>query len=308
MVGQTVTVHAEVTPVSPATGTPEGAIQFFVDGNPAGLFVAAGQRRGRAPAQHADRRQPRDHARSTSARSANFITSTSAPITQQVNKAATSTTVTSSAAPSVFGQPVTFTATVAVQAPGAGAPSGTITFTDGSTVLDTVPVSSATNFQATYTTSSLSVAQHVIVATYNGDGSFLGSNGNVIQKVQRAQTSTVVTSSANPAQSGQAVTFTAVVAPVAPGAGLPDRHGPVHRQRREPRCAGDAGQRRGDQHAASPRSRRAPTRSRPPTTVTANFVSSDGILDQGNGQNVTKGATYDDAGRPATTRPTTARP
>ena len=104
-------------------------------------------------------------------------------------------------------------------APGAGDPSGTITFTDGSTVLGTVPVSSATGGQASITTSNLSVAQHAITATYNGDDSFLGSNGSVTQKVNRAQTSTVVTSSANPSQSGQGVTFTATITPGRTGCG-----------------------------------------------------------------------------------------
>src|SRR4051794_18276975 len=55
----------------------------------------------------------------------------SATLTQNVNQASTTTTLTSSANPSVFGQSVTFTATIGVSAPGSGAgtaPTGTITF------------------------------------------------------------------------------------------------------------------------------------------------------------------------------------
>src|SRR5262249_44379944 len=48
---------------------------------------------------------------------------------------ATTTTVTSSPNPSVFGQSVTFTATVSAASPGSGTPTGTVTFEDGGTTL-----------------------------------------------------------------------------------------------------------------------------------------------------------------------------
>lgn len=218
--GQPVSVHAEVTPVSPATGHPVGAIKFVVDDGANVVYVDL---EGGAADTTITGLWVGDHTIKATYLSGdpNFVTSTSAPRTQTVNKAATDTTVTSSAPTSVFGQPVTFTATVAAVAPGAGSPSGTITFKDGSQVLGTVPVSSATGEQASIQVSSLSVAQHAIVATYDGDDSFQGSSGSVTQKVERAQTSTLLTSSANPAKSGQAIRFTAHVSPVAPGAGEP---------------------------------------------------------------------------------------
>ncbi|MCW2799039.1 MAG: hypothetical protein JWQ70_511 [Aeromicrobium sp.] len=218
--GQSVSVHAEVTPVSPATGHPVGTIKFNVDDGANVIYVdltdgaADSTLNGLAVGDHTIKA-------TYLSGDTNFVTSTSAPRTQTVNKAATETTVASSAPTSVFGQPVTFTATVSPVAPGAGSPAGTITFKDGSQVLGTAPVSSATDEQASIQVSNLSVAQHAIVATYDGDGSFQGSNGSVAQKVERAHTSTLVTSSANPAKSGQAITFTANVSPVAPGAGDP---------------------------------------------------------------------------------------
>ncbi|MCW2768225.1 MAG: Ig-like domain repeat protein, partial [Nocardioides sp.] len=289
VVGQLVTLHAEVTPVSPATGTPEGAIQFFIDGNPAGVFAQLDN--GQADLQ-VSTFTVGNHSVTAKYLSgdANFITSTSDPIAQQVNKAATTVTLQSSAAPSVFGQPVTFTATVAVQAPGAGAPTGTITFTDGPTELGTVPVNSGTGFQASITTSSLSVAQHAIVATYSGDGSFLSSNGSVIQKVSRAQTSTVVTSSANPAQSGQGVTFTASVSPVAPGAGVPT--GTVRFTVNGANLGAPAPVVNGVATSTTFASLSPGTYAIVATySGDGNFVTSTGSLDQGAGQNVAKGAT-----------------
>jgi len=217
--GQRVTIRAEVTPQAPATGSPQGVVRFIVDGTTVGFVELVD---GAAEYQ-VDTLSVGAHtfqARYVS-EDPNFVTSLSQEVDHQVNKAATRTVVTSSGSPSVFGQPVTFTASVSVVAPGAGDPSGNITFTDGSTVLGTQPVSSATGGQASITVSDLSVAQHAVTATYTGDDSFTGSNGSVTQKVNRAQTSTVLTSSANPSASGQGVTFTATVSPVAPGAGDP---------------------------------------------------------------------------------------
>src|SRR5207247_4439544 len=58
----------------------------------------------------------------------NFATSsTSSPITQSVGRASTTMTV-GTAGPSVFGQTVTFTATVSAIPPGAGTPSAPVQF------------------------------------------------------------------------------------------------------------------------------------------------------------------------------------
>ena len=67
----------------------------------------------------------------------NFTGSTSPGLTQTVNQGATTTSLGSSANPSVFGQSVTFTATVAAASPASGTPTGTVTFKDGATTLGT---------------------------------------------------------------------------------------------------------------------------------------------------------------------------
>src|SRR5206468_12439299 len=59
----------------------------------------------------------------------NFTASTGT-LSQTVNQDGTSTTLTSSANPSVYGQAVTFTATVSASAPGAGTATGTVQFKD----------------------------------------------------------------------------------------------------------------------------------------------------------------------------------
>ena len=149
----------------------------------------------------------------------NFNPSSSSALSQTVNKGATTVTAISSVNPSVFGQGVTFSAVVAPVAPGAGSPTGTVTFQDGATSLGT---SGITNGQASFTTSSLAVGSHSVTAVYNGDGNFNGaSSAPVTQAVNKAASSTSVASSANPAAFAQPVTFTATVAAVAPGAGTP---------------------------------------------------------------------------------------
>ena len=97
-------------------------------------------------------------------------------MTQKVNRAQTSTVVTSSANPSQSGQGVTFSATISPVAPGAGDPTGTVQFTVNGAPLGgarTVTNGVATSPQF----SSLSPGIYSIVATYSGDGNFLGSNG-----------------------------------------------------------------------------------------------------------------------------------
>ncbi len=140
--------------------------------------------------------------------------------TAQANNSLTVTTLTSSANPAVFGQIVTFTATVAPE--GAGTPTGSVTFFDGATSLSVVPL--AVGAVATYTTTSLALGSHTITASYNGDGNFNSSTGLLTdnpQSIIQANSFTALTSSANPAVFGQSVTLTATVAGLAPGAGTP---------------------------------------------------------------------------------------
>ena len=110
----------------------------------------------------------------------NFLTSTSAKLTQTVKKANTTTKLTSSLNPSKKGQAVTFTATITPAF--SGAPGGTVTFKDGATTLGTGTVNTTTK-KATFKTTTLSVATHSITAVYGGNGSFNGSTSAVVKQV-----------------------------------------------------------------------------------------------------------------------------
>src|SRR5262249_6344797 len=65
-------------------------------------------------------------------------------------------------------------------------------------------------------TNGLSVGSHSITAVYGGDANDVGSSSSaVVVTVNKLATNTSVSSSLNPSNSGQSVTFTAPVTPAA---------------------------------------------------------------------------------------------
>ncbi|REK90530.1 Ig-like domain repeat protein, partial [Streptomyces inhibens] len=211
VVGQPVTFTATVSPVAPGTGTPTGTVTFVISGGPTLTGTLSG---GTASVTTSALGTGSHTVTATYGGDANF-TGSSGTDTQTVNQASTTTSVTSSPDPSVVGEPVTFTATVAPVAPGAGTPTGTVTFviTGGPTLTGTL-----SGGTASVTTSALGAGSHTVTATYSGDANFTGSSGTDTQTVVQALTTTSVTSSPDPSVVGQTVSFTATVAPVAPGA------------------------------------------------------------------------------------------
>jgi len=112
----------------------------------------------------------------------------------------------SSLNPSSLGQSVTFTAQITSLT---GTPTGSVTFTDGSTTLATVTLNSTGT--ASMTDSALTVGTHTITATYVPTGSFLASSATLSQQVNPDVAVDVLTVNPNPALVGSAVTLTATV-------------------------------------------------------------------------------------------------
>jgi hypothetical protein len=120
-------------------------------------------------------------------------------------------TLTSSPNPSSFGQTVTLSATVTATGTISGrpAPTGTIMFFDGTVLLSTVTM---TNSKASFPTSMLTTGTHSLTAVYSGDNFYNPNTSAIVkQTVNKASTTTGVTSSQNPSTFGQPVTFTATV-------------------------------------------------------------------------------------------------
>jgi Big-like domain-containing protein len=95
-----------------------------------------------------------------------------------VIQASTTTALSAAPNPSNYGQMTTLTATVAPVAPGAGTPTGKVTFLDGSVTLGTSTLNSADT--ATFTTSALVAGSHSLTASYSGDPSFSGSSSSTV--------------------------------------------------------------------------------------------------------------------------------
>jgi poly(3-hydroxybutyrate) depolymerase len=144
-----------------------------------------------------------------------FGSSSSGVVAQVVNEANTTTTLTASQNPINVGQSVTFTATLAPQFSGTTV-TGNVRFYSGSASLGTVALSGEAS---SITVSNLAAGTDSITAVYKGSSSFNGSTSNAVKETVDAastKTTTTLTSSLNPSAYGQAVTFTAVVAPQPP--------------------------------------------------------------------------------------------
>ena len=201
--GQSVTFTATVTGQNPG-----GKVTFTVDGT-AGSPVTLSN--GKASVSTSTLSVGTHTVTAAYSGDGNNTTSTATltPV-QTVNKATSTTGLTSSLNPSQFGQSVTFTASVTGQSP-----TGTVTFTIDGTA--GTPVNLTNGSASSPATTTLSVGPHTILATYSGDGNNVGSSQTLTQTVGKAGAGTTLTSSLNPSFLGQSVTFTVIVTGQSPG-------------------------------------------------------------------------------------------
>jgi sugar lactone lactonase YvrE len=118
----------------------------------------------------------------------------------------TSTTVASSLNPSMYGNLVTFTATVSS---GGTSLTGTVTILDGSVTVCAASVNS--NGVASCSTSALALGSHSITASYGGDASDASSVSSALIQVVKQPSTVALTASPNPAVVTASVTLTATV-------------------------------------------------------------------------------------------------
>ncbi|MEV6130033.1 Ig-like domain-containing protein [Streptomyces violaceusniger] len=219
--GQPVTFTATVAPVAPGAGVPTGTVTFIVGGSGGGTFTQP-LSGGMATLSLSTLGVGTQAVVAIYSGSADFLPSVGTD-THTVNPgpAATTTTLTSSVNPSVFGQPVTYTATVTPNPPATGTPTGSVTFvisgTGGGTF--TQPLTGGT---ATFITSGPGAGSHTVTATYNGDTNFATStSAPLTQVVNPANSRTTISSNPNPSEAGTLVDFVAFVEAIPPGDGTP---------------------------------------------------------------------------------------
>jgi hypothetical protein len=188
--GQAVTFTATVTGTGP--NTPTGVVTFFDGSTSIGqgtLSTAGGSNTANFTTATLTRAT---HVITASyLGDANFNTSTSAPVTQNVNKASTTTAVSSSVNPSVIGQSLTLTATLSITGPGGtalGNPTGVVVFSDGAVSIGQGTLTTSAGLTtASFSSSSLTVGSHTITASYAGDNNFLGNSTTLTQTVNKGE-------------------------------------------------------------------------------------------------------------------------
>jgi hypothetical protein len=138
-------------------------------------------------------------------------TSATGSTTIQVLPDTTTATLTSSLNPSNQGDAVTFTATVVGNA---AAPTGTVFFYLGTTLIGTGSLTATTGdaSTATYTTSSLGVGSFNITASYGGTPSFNGSQSNTVIQVVKGNSTTTINGLSSTIDYGQSVFVTGTAA------------------------------------------------------------------------------------------------
>ena len=214
--GQKVTFTAKVTPIAPGAPTPLGTIAFVEGTTTLGVVNL---NKGTATFNTTALGAGKHPVVARYSGDSRYGLGESEPLTQVVEKANTQLTLTSSLNPAPFGSAGTLKANVKAVAPGAGTPAGTVTFREGSTVLATVQLSGA---NATYSLKAMTVGEHEITATYNGDPDFEPSDASPLtQTITRAKTETTLTSTLNPAPYGSAATLKATVDAAAPSVATP---------------------------------------------------------------------------------------
>jgi uncharacterized repeat protein (TIGR01451 family) len=208
--GEAVTLVASV---GSSAGTPSGSVTFNDGLTPLGAVTLSG---GMATLTTSTLTVGTHSLTAVYSGSTDFSSSTSAPVSQVVNPAATSTALGASPNLTAFSQPVTLTATVTSIG---GTPTGAVTFVDGTLTLGTATLSGGA---ATLSVSTLAVGVHSITGSYSGSPDFMPSTSPAVMvAVNKASTTTSISSSRNPTVFGQTTTFGATVAAVPPGTATP---------------------------------------------------------------------------------------
>jgi hypothetical protein len=215
---QTVNLSVSITGDGTIPNTPTGTVDF-VDGT-TDLGTANLDNSGNAILPVTSLTVGSHTIAATYSGDSNYSSSSSQPLTQTVNQAASTTAIASSGNPITFGQPATFRATVSSVAPGGGVPTGTVSFMDGTATLATTNLDSTG--AATFSPSGLSSGFHTITAVYGGDENFSGSTSPaIVQTVDQAASSTAISVDVNPTVFGQSASFSVTVTAVDPNAGVP---------------------------------------------------------------------------------------
>ncbi len=192
------TFTATITPASTGSAQPTGTVAFF-----SGSTLLGGGTVSNDAATFTTTALPVGTSTITATYSgdSNYAASTSAADAVTIARATTITAVSFSPASPVLDQDVTLTATITPATTGPAAPSGTVEFFEGSTLLGSGTVS---NDVATLVTTALPLGTSSVTAEYIGDGNYTGSTSPAVSV-------TVVSAATPPSAPFQLVTSPTIV-------------------------------------------------------------------------------------------------
>jgi hypothetical protein len=157
---------------------------------------------------------------------ANYTAGT-ATATETVRKVpGTGDTLTANPTTSTYGSPVVLTFTIPTVAGATASPTGTVTFTQGTTTLGTGTLTTTGTgasavTTATLTTSSLPVGSDTVIATYPGDANYSNAAPTATETVTPATPTDTLTYSPSAPTYGSPVVLTFTIPPVAGAAAPP---------------------------------------------------------------------------------------
>ena len=225
--GATVTLSTTVTcttACAASPGIPQGTVTFKDNGTSIGTatLTGASTTASLAISSLAVGTHPISASFATQSASKWSNSSTSTNLSQVVNAAPTTTTLTSNSNPAGYGASPVLTATVTCAASGCGTPTGTVTFKTGGTAISTCTSVALSSGSATCTVSGLAVGTYSMTAAYTPTTNYGSSTSSTLsQVVNTSGTTTTVLASSNPATYGTSPVLTATVTCAGSGCGTP---------------------------------------------------------------------------------------
>jgi hypothetical protein len=221
--GQKVNLRAVVKPIIKGGAAPSGTVTFLEGATILGTGPVTAQADGTGLAKLAIAFAAGNH--SLTARyegDATYASSATLPVPITVGAGAAKTVLTASSSPTpaVTGQKVFLRAAVKASV-GGSAPTGSVTFLEGATVLGTGTLAtSTTGAQVATLSSGFSAGTHSLTARYEGNATYAASTSAVATLIVGKATSvTTVTEAATPTKGKYAVSVAEKA--VKPGIGVP---------------------------------------------------------------------------------------
>ena len=187
IVTQPFALTATLTPSS--TAALSGTINFLIDGKPVGSAALSANQ---ATLPLAGNFSLGKHTLSATWPGDETYPSVTLSGAHEVIEPPTTSMIASSQNPEIAGANVTFSVTVTSSY---GAPTGTVTLTDGGSALSTINL---VNGSGSFSTSALAIGSHTIIANYQPTGNFGASTASLTQVINGYATSTALTCRPNP--------------------------------------------------------------------------------------------------------------